>query len=86
MLPRPSPRNANLKLINAQVANLLRDICQGNALALARYSRFDVRPYRIILVLVLISLNLVRGPIGSVQTPAKKSVLISERRWAHRTL
>jgi hypothetical protein len=60
------------------VANLLRDICQGNALASARYSRFDFRRYRIIvvLVLVLISLNLVGGPSGSAQTPAKKNVLI----------
>jgi len=78
VLPRPSPRKANLKLINAQVANLLRDICQGNALASARYSRFDIRRYRILvlLVLVLISLNLLGGPSGSAQTPAKKNVLI----------
>jgi len=44
MSPRPLPRSPSLKLINAQVRNLLRDFRQGNALALARYSRFDVRP------------------------------------------
>jgi signal transduction histidine kinase len=76
VLPSPLPKDVNLKLINTQVRNCLRDFCQGNALALARYSRFDVRPYRILVVLVLISLNLVGGPGRGAQTPAKKSILI----------
>ncbi len=76
MLPRPLPRNASLKLISAQARNRLRDFCQGNTLALARYSRFEVRRCRILVVLALISLNLVGGPSGLAQTPTKKNVLI----------
>jgi signal transduction histidine kinase len=78
VLPRPLPRNANPKIINAQVRNLVRDFCQGNTLTLARYSRFDVQRYRIllVLVLVLISLSLVGGPSGFAQTPTKKNILI----------
>jgi len=44
MSPRPLPRNLNLKLLNAEAKNLLRDLRQGNALALARYFLSDVRP------------------------------------------
>jgi signal transduction histidine kinase/ABC-type uncharacterized transport system substrate-binding protein len=40
------------------------------------YSRFDVRPYRILVVLILISLSLVGGPSGGAQTPRKKNILI----------
>jgi signal transduction histidine kinase len=78
VLPRPLPRNANPKIINAQVRNLVRDFCQGNTLTLARYARFDVPRYRIllVLVLVLISLSLVGGPSGFAQTPTKKNILI----------
>jgi signal transduction histidine kinase len=77
-MPRLLHWNANLKIINAQLRNRLRDFCQGNTLALARYSRFDGRRYRIlvVLVLVLISVVLVGGPTGSAQTRAKKNVLI----------
>jgi hypothetical protein len=42
VMPRLLARNANPKIINAQVRNLLRDFCQANTLALARYSRFDI--------------------------------------------
>ena len=43
MSPRPLPRNPNLKLLNAEAKNLLRDLRQGNALASARYFLSDVR-------------------------------------------
>jgi signal transduction histidine kinase len=79
-MPRLLPRNANPKIINAQVRNRLRNFCQGNTSALTRYSRFDVRRYRslvvLVLVLVLISLNLLGGPTGSAQARAEKNVLI----------
>jgi signal transduction histidine kinase len=78
--PRLLPKNANPKIINAQVRNRLRDFCRGNTLALTRNSRFDVRRYRIlvvpVLVLILISLNLLGGPSGFAQTPTKKNILI----------
>jgi signal transduction histidine kinase/ABC-type uncharacterized transport system substrate-binding protein len=64
------------KLINAQVRNLLRDFCRGNTLAVARYSRFDVRRYRILVVLVLISLSLMGGPSGGAKPPTKRNILI----------
>jgi len=44
MSPHPLPRNLNLRLINVQARNLLRDLRYGNSQALARYSRFDVWP------------------------------------------
>jgi signal transduction histidine kinase len=78
VLPRPVLRNANPKIINAQVRNLVRDFSQGNALALASYSRLDLRRYRILVVpvLALISLSLLGGPSGFAQTPTKKNVLV----------
>jgi hypothetical protein len=73
VLPRPFPGNANVKPINAQVGNLLRDFCKGSHLALARDLRFDVWRYRIlvvlVLVLILISLNLLGGGSADAQTP-----------------
>jgi signal transduction histidine kinase len=77
-MPRLLPRNANPKIINAQVRNCLRDFCRGNTSALTRYSRFDVRRCRIlvVLVLILISLNLLGRSSGFAQTPAKKNILI----------
>ena len=78
MLPGAFFMKANLKLINSQVGNLLRDFCHGDTLALARYSNFDFRRYRILvlLVLVLISSNLLGRPSGGAQTPTKKNILI----------
>jgi hypothetical protein len=77
-MPRILHRNANPNIICAQVRNRLRDSCQGNLSTSARYSRFDVRRCRIlaVLVLVLIFSNLLGGPNGFAQTPAKKNVLV----------
>jgi hypothetical protein len=41
---RPLPRNPDLKLLNDQARNLLRDCRQGNAPAMSRYFQFDSLP------------------------------------------
>lgn len=44
MTVRPLPRNSDVKLLNNQARDLLRDCRQGSAPALARFFLFDSLP------------------------------------------